>query len=150
MRRAVHFARQQNRARASAEKCAAIRGKLLQRVEQALFRHHLQMSAALAARKDHAVEEPARSSGRRTKRVLDAKTVEHRWRAPRSLPESQRIPIFIARFTAVGVSVTRLDGRRLYQPRVCSRSFSSICRTSRPFIASPSSSEASSTIFGSL
>ena len=37
-----------------------------------------------------------------------------------------------------------------HQPRVWSRSFSSIWRMSRPFIASPSSSEASRTIFGSL
>src|SRR6185437_1510016 len=37
-----------------------------------------------------------------------------------------------------------------HHPRVCNKSFSSICRTSRPFIASPSSSEASNTTFGSL
>jgi hypothetical protein len=39
---------------------------------------------------------------------------------------------------------------RTYQPRVCSKSFSSIWRMSSPFIASPNSSEASSTAFGSL
>src|ERR1700733_5778785 len=37
-----------------------------------------------------------------------------------------------------------------HHPRVCSRSFSSIWRMSRPFIASPNSSDASSTTFGSL
>src|SRR5579872_5796578 len=36
-----------------------------------------------------------------------------------------------------------------YHPRVCIKSFSSICRTSSPFIASPNSSDASSTFFAS-
>ncbi len=36
-----------------------------------------------------------------------------------------------------------------HHPRVCSKSFSSICRMSSPFIASPSSSEAASTFFAS-
>src|SRR6266566_4091107 len=40
-------------------------------------------------------------------------------------------------------------GRGGHQPRVASRSFSSICRTSSPRMASPNSSCASSTAFGS-
>ena len=62
-------------------------------------------------------------------------------RGLRKSPCTARIPMRIR--------VRAGDSRRCYQPRVDSRSFSSSWRTSRPFMASPSSCEASSTALGS-
>ncbi len=52
--RPVNFAREQNRSRASPEESAAIRGKFLQRVEQAFFFHDFQVRGAFTAWKNHA------------------------------------------------------------------------------------------------
>src|SRR5580704_17151584 len=54
LRGAVNFAREQNCSSAGAEKRAAVCGELLQRVEQAFLRHHLQVCGAFAAGKDYA------------------------------------------------------------------------------------------------
>src|SRR5208282_574545 len=56
LRGAVNLVGQQNRPRAGAKERAAVVRKLFQRIEQPFFHHDLHMRAALAARKDNAVD----------------------------------------------------------------------------------------------
>ena len=75
LRRPVHFARKQDCSSARAEECAPVRGELLESLEQAFLRHHLQMGAALAARENHSIE-MRKIIGAPDVRVRRAKTVE--------------------------------------------------------------------------
>ena len=71
---------------ASAEECAAIRGELLERVEEAFFRHDFQMSGAFAAGKNDAVQirrDPPGGGQTRARRPDDRAS----WRGLRNLPE---------------------------------------------------------------
>ena len=76
LRGAVHLARQQNRARARAEKRAAVGSELFQRVEEALLGENLQMCAALAARKNDAVQS-GKVPRQPHERVLGAEPLQH-------------------------------------------------------------------------
>lgn len=139
LRWAMHFACQQNRSGARTEKGAALGGKALQGVEEAFLFHHLQVSGALATRKNYAAE-TGQILGRPHERVLRAETIKH-------LGMSFIVALYgeNADFCAVFHSEPPLNtqssrpaasllgrgdpqfliSREAYQPRVCSRSFSS-------------------------
>src|SRR6266403_3235007 len=134
-----YFGGQQNRASARAENSFVFGGKFLDRFVQAFFLQELQLRGAFATRQNQAIAIREIFGGAHPHR-LDAHSGEHR-RVGRE--------VSLNRENSNLHCVNSLPSMGAHHPRVDSRSFSSSWRTSRPRMASPSSSWASKTAFGS-
>src|SRR6267378_4271844 len=132
-----YFGGQQNRASARAENSFVFGGKFLDRFVQAFFLQELQLRGAFATRQNQAIAIREIFGGAHLRR-FDAHSREHR-RVGREV-SLHRENSNLHRLNSLGWIAA-------HHPRVDSRSFSSSWRTSRPRMASPSSSWASTTAF---
>src|SRR6267142_6796337 len=134
-----NFGSKHNRTRACTENSFVFGGKFLDRFVQAFFLQELQLRGAFAARQNQAIAISEIFGGAHLRR-FDAHSREHR-RVGREV-SLHRENSDLHRLNSLGWIAA-------HHPRVDSRSFSSSWRTSRPRMASPSSSWASKTAFGS-
>src|SRR5882762_7167150 len=133
------FGSQQDRTCACTEDSFVFGGKFLDCFVQAFFLQELQLRGAFATRQNQAIAIRKIFGGAHLHR-FDAHSREHR-RVGRE--------VSLHRQNSNLHCVNSLGWITAHHPRVDSRSFSSSWRTSRPRMASPSSSWASKTAFGS-
>src|ERR1700730_7247169 len=137
--RILHFRGEQNRAGTSAQNGFVLSRRFIDRVVQTLSLQELQLRGSLAARQNQTVA-ARKVLARAHFHGFDAHSRQHR-RMRRKISLHCQNPNLHCMD-----SVNHIAD---YQPRVESKSFSSSWRTSRPRMASPNSSCASNTAFGS-
>src|SRR5215472_2771713 len=142
----LHVFRQQNRRRARAKDGSSALRKFHNLFGQPLFLQKFQLGGAFAPGQNQPVA-TFQVAGRAHLGRLRAELLEHRGMRLKISLHRQNSDLHLARPVINGLEPLR--GQGVHQPRVDSRSFSSSCRTSSPRMASPSSSCASSTAFGS-
>src|SRR5580765_4134432 len=135
----LNFRRQQDRARAGSEDWLVLFGKFLDLFKQAFVLQEFQLSGTFAARQHQRAALPQVDQRANFQRFC-AEGLQHRGVRSEVPLNRQNSNFWFLRHQLCS---------SIYQPRVESMSFSSIWRTSRPGIASPSSSLASSTAFAS-